>query len=71
MMYFIIGFVVCWFFISVFIIISKNFLNNGIILFDGWGTIILLLPIIPLIAIPEFLLYRKQKKKNHKEIINK
>ena len=69
--YFIIGFLVCWFSMCVFVVISEEFLDNGIILFDDWGTTILLLPIIPFFAITKFLLHRKNKKKNNKENTNK
>lgn len=62
-MYFIIGFIACWFLISIFIIMSEEFLDNGIVLFDGWGTTILLLPIIPFGVITKFLLHKKTKRK--------
>ena len=62
-MNFILGFITCWFSMCIFVIISEEFLDNGIILFDGWGTTILLLPIIPFFAITEFLLHRKNKKR--------
>lgn len=56
---FITGFVVCWFFMFIFVAISETFLDNDITLFDGWGTTFLLLPIIPLFIITEFLLHKK------------
>ena len=64
MMYFIMGFVACWFFMAVFVAISEDFLDNGIMLFDGWGATFLLLPIIPLVIIIRFLFRMKNKKTN-------
>lgn len=64
MMNFILGFITCWFFMCIFVAISEEFLDNGITLFDGWGTTFLLLPIIPFGVIIKFLFHRKQKKNN-------
>ena len=44
-MMFAIGFLCAWVLIAVFAFVSDGWLRNGITLFDGWGVVILCLPV--------------------------
>ena len=57
MLMFIIGFITAWSILSVFVYFADNG-NTGICLFDGWGTIVLLLPLY-IIVMPVLFIYSK------------
>lgn len=60
MLMFVIGFVTAWAVLSVFAYFADNG-NTGICLFDGWGSIVLLLPLY-VVVMPVLFVYDKIKK---------
>jgi hypothetical protein len=60
MLMFIIGFFTAWMALSIFAYFADNG-STGICLFDGWGTILLLLPLY-VVAMPVLFIYDKIKK---------
>ena len=59
MVNFIIGFIIAWILFAIIIFVS-NLLNGSVLLWDGFETYLILLPILPIIILIEYI---KNKRK--------